>query len=647
MIKTVIGIICLFVTLALAQDMYIGPYEAKAQFDSISADKLNRIRHQRVLFGSRSWGLAVSGSYVSDLGSNYQLNWPTWRTLAGTDTIPDNAFNSPGVIHFRQPDNMPARWTEFADIIRGRNGYKEFGPEIDIAFQFLYGGNGMWPAYHPLFDSLRREYPNIKFGICTHHMASDSTHNMDWNVYGNQYSDSVMATYPGEVPVLDIRMIVAICSSGDTATFQYQGKTYPQMCPAYSTPDHIHLQDYTTLCKGFYMMLDHLTPDTGYVDTTSLPVDSGMVTVYVDPTASGTGNGSSWQNAYTSLAAAILMHQGNLVAQDISITFQCRGGADVSSVTFNPALWTVDKNHYITVYVAPQDRHNGTRNTGYRLVPSNKSDFPFYLQVPYTVINGVAINAYNLYRYAMYISADSCRVLNCLLYDSNRSGYHAISLSSGSDGTILANNTIYSCAANGMNISYCYNTCLYNNTILNCGRALGLSNHTTAITEIKNCYFGSVAGDSLIRNGQSMAGVHFTTTHTSSGEYGTTVTATATNAGARFVNVTAGAENAHIQTGSALYTTGTDLGADPVYPFSYDAAGEFRNVGAYAVGAYELSTTTYIGTAVPGADFAPQLNVRYPVYDINGAPVLGKKKAGVYLLYDKAAGKLRKVLVLQ
>jgi hypothetical protein len=48
------------------------------------------------------------------------------------------------VVHFRQPDNSPGRWAEFADIIRGRNGYKEFGPEIDIAFQFLYSGDGMW-----------------------------------------------------------------------------------------------------------------------------------------------------------------------------------------------------------------------------------------------------------------------------------------------------------------------------------------------------------------------------------------------------------------------------------------------------------------------------------------------------------------------
>jgi hypothetical protein len=71
MIGTVISIICLFITLALAQDMYIGPYEAQAQFDSISADKLNRIRRQRILFGSRSWGLAVANGYASALGNKY------------------------------------------------------------------------------------------------------------------------------------------------------------------------------------------------------------------------------------------------------------------------------------------------------------------------------------------------------------------------------------------------------------------------------------------------------------------------------------------------------------------------------------------------------------------------------------------------
>jgi hypothetical protein len=259
----------------------------------------------------------------------------------------------------------------------------------------------------------------------------------------------------------------------------------------------------------------------------------------------------------------------------------------------------------------------------------------------------VAINAYNLYRYALYISADSCKVLNCLLYDSNRSGYHAIALSSGSDGTILANNAIYSSVANGINISYCNHTYLYNNTILNCGRALGLSNHTIAITEIKNCYFGSVAGDSVIRNGQSMAGVRFTTTHTSSGEYGTILTAPATSAGARFVNVAAGAENVHIQTGSALYTTGVDLGADPVYPFSYDAAGEFRNVGAYSVGAYELSTATFIRAAVPGANFSPRVNMRYPAYDVSGTPAARPQRPGVYLIYDKTSGTLRKAVILR
>jgi hypothetical protein len=144
-----------------------------------------------------------------------------------------------------------------------------------------------------------------------------------------------------------------------------------------------------------------------------------------------------------------------------------------------------------------------------------------------------------------------------------------------------------------------------------------------------------------------MAGVHFMSTHTSSGEYGTIATAPATNTGARFINVTVGAENAHIQTGSALYTTGTDLGADPVFPFSFDAAGELRNVGANSVGAYELSTATYIGRALPGADFSPRPDRRYPVYDISGAPVPGVRQTGVYLIYDETTGKLRKIFMVR
>lgn len=87
----------------------------------------------------------------------------------------------------------------------------------------------------------------------------------------------------------------------------------------------------------------------------------GTIVRYVDPDAVGEGDGETWVNAYTSLAAAEAAEQQDLTAGDGNMMhFYCKsssGGDDTTAVIFGG--WTTDAIDYIIVHEDGTDGGDG------------------------------------------------------------------------------------------------------------------------------------------------------------------------------------------------------------------------------------------------------------------------------------------------
>jgi hypothetical protein len=95
---------------------------------------------------------------------------------------------------------------------------------------------------------------------------------------------------------------------------------------------------------------------------------------YIDPDATGAGDGTSWADAYVSMFAFDAAEETDLVTADNWMHVYCRassGTADALATTITG--WTTDDTHYILFEAAEGDQAliTGISETRYRRTEDN------------------------------------------------------------------------------------------------------------------------------------------------------------------------------------------------------------------------------------------------------------------------------------
>jgi pimeloyl-ACP methyl ester carboxylesterase len=148
----------------------------------------------------------------------------------------------------------------------------------------------------------------------------------------------------------------------------------------------------------------------------------------------------------------------NLVANNAQWHIACYADADDTSfVTISG--WITDDTHFIRIFtpvqlneVGQSQRHNGAVNgDGYQLFPTSPgSPYSFIqIEVPYTVIDGLKIKAFENIKYSAAIDlkkANASKIMNNLIYNwGNKTAYSAIKCRGGnetSEGAYIVNNIV-------------------------------------------------------------------------------------------------------------------------------------------------------------------------------------------------------------
>ena len=315
-----------------------------------------------------------------------------------------------------------------------------------------------------------------------------------------------------------------------------------------------------------------------------------IVERYVDPDVSGgLGDGTSWANAYSSLTSWEAAEQADLVAAGDQHTVYCRSGSgsiDTAALIING--WTTGVENYIQIIVPEEYRHDGKAGTtNYRL--SGSIDVvELYVRIEGIECLTGTVNG------LLRVSADTrsgsdIRIEKNLIHDkSNVGGASGIDNAGFAYNATIVNNIIYNITVpsgpfsgrHAYGIRAAQGWIVYNNTVYQVnnedadGDGIGLNASSTALVK-NNAVFDctSVGGLGLCINASATES-YSCVSDTSATGTGSLINKSASN---QFENITPGSEDLHLKAGSDCLTAGTNLSADPSFPFDDDIDGDTRS----------------------------------------------------------------------
>lgn len=311
---------------------------------------------------------------------------------------------------------------------------------------------------------------------------------------------------------------------------------------------------------------------------------------------------------FTSLAAWAAakggITDGNLITHDKIAVCRIEGAWTVAdTTTVSLAGWTTDPAHYVRIYTAPEARHNGTPNSGYRLVTSNSLHSTVaHLRIEGLDLHGTTNTPVLYCRPGAGTGTGEVHISHCLIHGDGISTSYGIQFYDFTGSTRIFNNLFFNVAT--LNYTAAISTGdgtnhVYNNTIAGTIGGFGVrsSSSTLSSTYARNnlvrstaaCFYGVFASGS---DYNACAG-----SVTSSGPHDrTNVVFTFVNETARDYHLAANDTGARNQ--------GMNLRYDPDLPVTDDIDGQPR-YGAWDAGADDCSSSTPADTLAPSTPGTP------------------------------------------
>ena len=219
---------------------------------------------------------------------------------------------------------------------------------------------------------------------------------------------------------------------------------------------------------------------------------------YVDPDATGSGDGTSWLNAYTSLSAWNIGEATDLVSSGDThkVFFRSSNGTADSTRNTSMVMWTTDSTHFVTLEAADSDKASkeGFDLSKYRLFSNISSSF---IPAAYTVIKGLQfIN--NTFNPSGVINLSAVGILIDSIRMQNAGASSAIMSTSASviakiQNSIIVHDGISTGGSEGIYSQTCDTIDCYNNVVY--GFDDGIERDGGIMNAINNASFNNVSQD--------------------------------------------------------------------------------------------------------------------------------------------------------
>ena len=332
-----------------------------------------------------------------------------------------------------------------------------------------------------------------------------------------------------------------------------------------------------------------------------------LVERYVDPTAEGADNGTSWGDAWTTIES-IEGEAKDLQTADEYWIVHCRGGEDALGNDYlNIDNWNPDATRYLEIVVDEGNRHDGTPGSGYWI--SFTGSFGLLNRIAYFRLRFIELYGDGgqdglrpCYQLSGPASAD-IRIEGLLIHNFD----DGILVDGAADDVYIWNTIIYDCTKTVRVIAdssvYCYNV-----TGVTDSTGTGFrTEDSDCLLWCKNCISYDQEGNTTHDFLQSSGTLHCencSSSDNTADDFDADGQSGNNRVSQTFTFINEGGDDFHLHADDAgALDFGQDLSTDPEskISFSTDIKGETRS------GTWDIGADEYIAAAPPAGNIVPNL----------------------------------------